>query len=213
MKRVMIAIIFVLFLTSFVLAANEMQTNTAEASNIKAKALTAEQVQNVVTTRNRIRAVAQSDECPERCTCDGSVTRCRLRNGTREMVIAAGASGNTIVRVRGANMSTRVALYNGEDGEVYGVFRNNITRAIRVLPDEVQDKIRERIKVRLENQSIELDEDGVYQLEARKRARLFGFIRVKERVRAEVDSDTGEVRRVRNSWWGFLAPDETEDTE
>jgi len=35
-----------------------------------------------------------------------------------------------------------------------------------------------------------------------------GFIPVRERVRFEMNSETGEVIRQRNSWWGFLAKDE-----
>ena len=98
------------------------------------------------------------------------------------------------------------------------MFRNNQTRKIRVLPDEVMEKIRERIKARFENHSIELDEDGIYQIQARKNARLFGLIRVREKVRIEIDSETGELIKIRNSWWGFLARDiedeeEEEETE
>ena len=37
------------------------------------------------------------------------------------------------------------------------------------------------------------------------------FIKVKEKVRTRVSSETGEIIRERNSWWGFLARDIQED--
>jgi len=54
---------------------------------------------------------------------------------------------------------------------------------------------------------IELDEDGNYQVQTKKQAKLLGMIRVKEKVRAEFDAETGETIRIKNSWWGFLAKD------
>ena len=51
-------------------------------------------------------------------------------------------------------------------------------------------------------------EEGIYQIQAEKRARLFGFISARARINAEIDSETGEVLRVRRPWWNFLAADE-----
>lgn len=237
MKRVIILIIVSLFLISFTAAngaitgdaitmttsaidnssgQNQLQTSaqnqgadTSLKNQIKAK-LTDEQIQKIVTVRNRIRAMIQSGECPEKCTCSGSVTKCRLANGTREMVIAAGKSGNVIVQVKGVNASTKVALYKGDDEKLYGVFKNE-TKRIRLLPDQVKERIRERIRRQVENENISLDEDGNYQYQAEKRARLFFIFPVRVAVQAELDSETGEVVRLRNSWWAFLAKDEGEE--
>ena len=122
------------------------------------------------------------------------------------MTIRAGKSGNTIVQVKGIDMSTKVGLYQSE-GEVYGVFKNNNTKKIKIMPDEIQTRLTERIGG-LEEHEIELDEDGAYQVQAKKRARLFGLFPVKKRVRFEMNSETGEIIRERTSWWGFLAKDE-----
>jgi len=88
------------------------------------------------------------------------------------MTITAGNSGNTIVQVKGADMSTKVELYQSE-GEVYGVFKDN-TKKIKIMPDQVQTILTEKIGG-LEEHEIELDENGEYQIQARKKARLFGF--------------------------------------
>ncbi|MBA7681588.1 hypothetical protein ES703_89928 [subsurface metagenome] len=202
MKKIFIFIALTLFLTSFIFA---------QASQIQAVSgvLTQAQIQEINQTQNRIRIQAQEDGCPENCTCTGSVVKCALEKGGRNMTVTAGQSGNIIIQVKNANASTSVTLYKSE-GKVYGVFKDNETKEVRVMPDMVKDKVRERVARELENQTIELDEDGVYQFRARKRARLFGFIRVRVKVRAEINSETGELVKIRNSWWAFLARDEGE---
>ena len=181
------------------------------SSQIQARILTQAQVKNVIKTKNKIRTYyANESECPENCTCTGSVTKCELENG-REMTVRAGKSGNVIVQSKGTNMSTNVTLYKSNK-TLYGVFRNNQTRTINFLPDQVKEKIREKLKQKTcECENITLDEDGVYQVQAKKRARLFFIFPVTVRVNAEVNSKTGELVRVRNSWWSFLARDIVEE--
>jgi hypothetical protein len=213
MKKVLSFLVIGLFLISLVIAVSingsidsSVNANSDNKMNGKIQA-EEEKVQagNIIAERNRIRANIQADECPENCTCSGSITTCQI-NGGREMTIRAGNSGNTIVQVRGANMSTNVTLYKSEE-KVYGVFKNNQTKRIGVLPDEVKDKVRERIRARLENHNITLDEEGVYQIQARKQARLFFVVPVKEKVKIQMNSETGEIIRTKTSWWGFMARD------
>lgn len=233
MKRIVTLIVISLFLISFVSAmgitasavnnkSSSIQTNTqnegdeTELQNrIRERIgdkLTDEQIKKIFTLRNRIRTAVAAGECPEKCTCTGSSTKCQLNNGTREMTITAGESGNMIIQVKGISGTTKVTLYKSEDGKLYAVTKNNETRRIRLLPDQVKERIKERLRNRFENENITLDEDGVYRYEARKRARLFFIIPVKERVNAELDPETGEIVRIRNPWWGFLAKDEEAET-
>jgi len=178
------------------------------SAQVQNKNLTQEQVRNIIQERKRLRV--QSGECAENCTCSGSTTKSPLLGGGRELTVVAGNSGNIIVQVKNVNASTKVVLYKDGD-EVYGVFKGNKTKIVRVLPDAVMARIRERVQTRLENQEMELNEDGDYDYQARKRARLFGFIPVRVRVKAKINSENGEVIRLRNSWWAFLASDEAED--
>jgi len=166
--------------------------NTGEDSEIRVR----------VREENKLRI--GDGECPENCTCTGSATKCQLQNG-REMTITAGKSGNTIIQTKGENMSTDVQLYKS-DGKLYGVFDNE-TKEVKMMPDQVKEKLREKIRVQLEEEDIELNEDGTYQVQAKKQARLFGLFRVRERVQIELNAETGEMVRTRNSWWGFLATD------
>ena len=226
MKKIFLLFTITILLTSFIFAAmtgsaienNKNQIQNTDVSSdrtqikLQKKILTRAEIAKATQIKNRLRVASQNNECPEKCECTGSVTKCELANGTRQMTIRAGKSGNTIVQVKGTNMSTKVALYQA-DGEVYGVFKNNQTKLIKIMPDEVRQKIREKIKARLENETIDLDEDGEYKHQARKRARLLGFIPVKEKVVTRIDSETGDIIRTKTSWGGFLARDIEEEEE
>jgi hypothetical protein len=173
--------------------------------------LTKTQIEKITVAKNRI-SEAKSGECPENCTCiSTSVMKCMLQSG-REMTIFAGNSGNVIVQVKGENMTTNVTLYKSSDGKIYGIFKNNETKIVRMLPDQVKERVREKLQKRFENENISLDENGTYQYEAEKKSRLFFFIPVKMHIRAEIDAETGEIIKVsKPKWWAFLAKDESNE--
>jgi len=154
--------------------------------------------------RNRLRL--NQSELPEGCTTSGSVLKCNV-DGGRVMAIFAGNSGNTILQVKGINASTKVELYK-ENGSFYGVSEDNETILINYFPDEVRERIRNRIHADVEfEDEIELDKEGLYRVKTKKKARLFYLVPVREKVRAQVDPETGEIIKIRNPWWGFLAKD------
>ena len=157
------------------------------------------------TKRCRVRDRLRVGECPENCTCTGSTVKCELAEG-RMMTVYAGRSGNVIVQIKGVNMSTNVTLYK-ENNTIYGKFKDNRTGIINFFPDQVQEKIKNKTRAILENQTIELDEDGIYQIQGKKKARLFFLFPVREIVRIQINSETGELIKFRNPWWGFLARD------
>ena len=167
-------------------------------------------IQTAIQERNKLRLNAS--ELPENCTRTGSVIRCELKNG-KVMIVMAGKSGNIIVQVKGVNMTTNVTLYH-HDGRVFGLFENNETRLIDILPDELKEIIRERTQARLNNTNITLNENGEYEYRAEKESRFLGLFKVREKVEWYINSETGEILRERTPWWGFLARDvEEEETE
>lgn len=174
--------------------------------------LTDSERSEILRSEHRLRIDSENSEVPENCERRGVVLRCELEDGSREMTVHT-QSGNTIVIQSGdTNASTNVTLYH-HDGRVFGSFGDNDTREV-ILPDEVKLRVRERVRAQIEDDNLTLTEDGEYILEARKRARLFGILEVRERVSANVDAETGEILRTRNPWWGFLAFDvPEEDTE
>jgi hypothetical protein len=186
---------------------NQIKNRDSDTITKVRKTLTPEQIDKIIQIKNRIQAQIKSGECPQNCTCTGSVTKCGLK-GEREMTIVAGKSGNIIVQVKNVNASTKVTLYKDENGTLYGVFKNNETKEVRMLPDQVKEKIRERLSQETEDEEIELNEDGDYQYQGKKEAKLFGFIKVKEKVKAQVNAKTGEVIKLSKPWWSFLAKDD-----
>jgi hypothetical protein len=182
------------------------------AISAKRTNLTTSQIKNIITTRNKLKFEDRTKiPCPTSCICTGSTMKCTLLGG-REITIFAGNSGNVIVQVKGENMTTKVTLYKSPDGKVYGIFKNNETRIIKMLPDQVREKIKERIKTKLENENITLNENGSYEYTAQKRAKLFFIFPVRMAVRAEIDSETGEVIKIsKPKWWAFLAKDESSE--
>ncbi len=161
-----------------------------------------ERVQAAVQERNRLRLNAS--EVPENCNKEGSVITCELKEG-KTMAVMAGESGNTIIKIDGENISTKAQLYHN-NGEIYGAFGNE-TKSIEYLPEQLREKIRERIRARINNTKINLNENGEYEYEAEKEARFLGLFKVKERMKWNIDPETGEILRERGPWWGFLAAD------
>ena len=190
---------------------DEPEDEDEDADELTRRERIKEKIRNAVKGKNRLRAQIAAGECPEKCICSGSVTKCKFGDGTREMTIVAGKSGNIIVQVKGVNASTKVVLYKSDDGELYGVFRGNKTKIVKMLPNQVKEKIRERLARQLEDEEIELDEDGEYKYQGRERARLFAVFPVKVRVAVELDPETGEVIKLRRAWWAFMAKSEGDE--
>ncbi len=172
--------------------------------------LTTEQIRekNMIRIKNH-----NQSECPEKCICFGETIKCEFENGSRIMTVLAGNSGNMIVQVKNANMSTNVTLYKINE-KIYGIFKNNETKEI-ILPDEIREKIHERFQEREKNktriilteENLTLNENGEYHFQAKKRAKLFWIIPVKEKIQSQINSETGEIIKEKRSWWGFLAKD------
>ncbi len=161
--------------------------------------------------KKKIKDYYINKECPEECTCTGSVIKCELASG-RIMSVYAGKSGNVIIQIKGVNMSTNVTLYKNENGTLEGIFKGNKTRIIKVLPDEVREKLKEKIKSIIEDEEINLDDYGFYKIKAHKKARFLLIIPVRENIEGQVDSETGNIIIIKKgSWWGFLARDVKEE--
>ena len=150
-----------------------------------------------------------SSECPQNCSCTGAVKKCALENN-REMIVSAGRSGNIIVIVNGVEMNTSVTLYKGSDGNYYYSF-NGEQKKLGFFPDQIKEKVRKRLSVRLHEEfAIDLIE-GEYRIETKKYSRLFAIFPVKKRVNIIADPEIGEILDINEPWWSFLAKDELID--
>jgi len=181
---------------------NGNNSGVGENARNKIRNLTKEEIKATIQERNRIHFENKTGQnCTEGCKCTGVVMKCELENGVREMTIYAGNSGNIIFQVKEINASTQVTLYkNNETGKMIGVFRNNETKEI-ILPDEVKERIREKIlkqnkKAIILNENITLNEDGNYQIRAMKKTKFFFFFTRQTEVEFEVDAETGETTEI-----------------
>jgi len=102
---------------------------------------------------------------------------------------------------------------------LYAEMSNGEHAEIKVMPDKASETALQRLKLQNcgENCTIELKEVAVgnqmkmaYELTTQRSARLFGLFRTRMEVRAQVDSETGEIVRVRKPWWAFLASEPQE---
>lgn len=146
------------------------------------------------------------EACLDDCTCQGVVMRCDLETG-REMTVYS-SSGNTIVQIKGINMTTNVTLYK-ENEKIKGDFSGDRTKEI-ILPDKVEEKIKEEIKSTPENLEVELTNEGFYEVQGKKKAKLFFLFSVSEKINAELNAETGQIININSPWWGFLSKDKKE---
>jgi len=108
-------------------------------------------------------------------------------------------------------------------------FSNGKHAVIKIMPDVAAERALERLRlincIEEEGCTIELKDVGeredsednetkaVYELKRDRDSKIFGFIKSKMHVKAQVDAETGEIVKVDKSWWAFLAsePQETEE--
>jgi hypothetical protein len=165
-----------------------------------------ETLKNRIKQQNRIQIGNLSENCPENCSCQGAVIQCQIQNG-RQIQILAGNSGKTILKTKEKNISTSANLYT-ENGKMYMETLDGNIKSINLMPEQISEKLEQNLKVKLEEEmEIELDEEGKYQVEIKKQTRFLGMIKIQEKVRAEFDSETGELIQTKNSWWSFLSKD------
>jgi hypothetical protein len=229
MKKIFIFGILALFLISFIFAQGNQDGNLNDVEDINQSAnlnntgkinqntslvnsgkinqnIIESPIKDAIRERNKLRVSSQAVECPENCTCTGSVTKCNLEKGKREMTIQAGKSGNIIIQIKGVNMTTNNTLYH-HNGKVYGEFSGKQIKKINLMPDQIKEKVQKKIQQRDCSCNITLNEEGIYKVQTKKKARLFYLFPVRERIRVEFDSETGKQIEIRNPWWGFLAKD------
>lgn len=166
-------------------------------------------IKEAVKEKNRIKFEERTgQECADGCVCTGVVMKCMLEDGTREMTVYS-KSGNIIFQVKSTNATTTVILYH-YNNKTYGNFSDGLAE-IKIFPDEIKEKIKEKKKIKIEQENISLDKEGIYKVEGEKKARFFFIFPVREKFYTEIDSENGEMLKFRNPWWGFLAKDMKED--
>jgi len=106
-----------------------------------------------------------------------------------------------------------------EDNKTINVTKlsNGKNALIKIMPETASERALEVLGAKCEerNCTIELKEVGTgnqtrttYEVKAGKEAKLFGFIKTRMQVQAQVDAETGNVTSTKKPWWAFLAREE-----
>jgi hypothetical protein len=157
-----------------------------------------------------------TSECPNGCECHGAVVSCKTEDG-KIMTIEAGNSGNVItITVDKTEANTTLEIETENDTEINGntkLFTNlsNGRKAeIKIMPDVAIQKAIERLGEL--NWTIELKEVGsgnekklAYELAGEKQGRFLGIFKIKAKILARVNAETGKVDYTKKPWWAFLA--------
>lgn len=99
---------------------------------------------------------------------------------------------------------------------------NGKNAEIKVMPDTAAEKALQRLRlkncVEEEGCSIELKEVGqgeqvklVYEVKTQRQSKVLGLFRTRMNVQAQVDTESGEIIRVKKPWWAFLASEPKEE--
>jgi hypothetical protein len=176
--------------------------NNLTDSNITANLTTKQGI--CIVKEHKKEKIGDEKECPEDCKCTGSVTKC-WTDTAREMIVYAGNSGNVIIQVKGENFTTTLKIY--KENETLIAEFNDGNKTI-LHPDQVREKVNEKINAKIENYKADLEDDGRYHIEAEKKSRLFMLIPVKEKMNIEIDAENGDTVKANGPWWGFLAKDD-----
>ena len=81
---------------------------------------------------------------------------------------------------------------------------------VKILPETASQRARERLgelgfNVSLKEVGSGNQTKSYYEVSAEKEGKMFGLFKVKGKVSADVDDETGEVMKVHKPWWGFMA--------
>lgn len=105
---------------------------------------------------------------------------------------------------------------DGEEYKLKARFRGNSTE-IKIMPNTASEIAIERLKTL--NFTIELREVStkgnvsriVYHAKALKDGRFIGIFKLKVKIEGQIDPETGEIIRIKKSWWAFLVRGEDSD--
>lgn len=116
-----------------------------------------------------------------------------------------------------ANTSLNMTYEEGQNkSRLYARLSNGRNSEIKIMPDQASERAIERLKINAcseeNNCSIELKETGkgnqtraIYNMKAKKQARVLGLFKTKMQVEAQVDAESGEVVQSKRPWWAFMA--------
>ena len=106
--------------------------------------------------------------------------------------------------------------FEGNRSRIRAKLSNGNFSLIDILPEEAHEIALERLRSR--NLSMELIEIKhknvprvVYNIQTNKNGRFLGIFKLKIKMEAQIDSETGELLGITKPWWAFLVSGEESD--
>ena len=80
---------------------------------------------------------------------------------------------------------------------------------VKIMPSTASLKARERLgdlgfNVTLKEVGKGEKAKAMYHAKAEKHGKMLGLFKIKGEIIAEVDSETGEINKIKKPWWAFL---------
>lgn len=164
--------------------------------------------------------------CSTGCVCSGGSMICpTFQNQVKAKINVqnnAASTQNTTTVMMGKNDAGQVTIKSGDveatsadkvtvvENKLYIENSNGKNSEVKIMPETASEKAIERLGdlgFNIELKEVGQDDNAkpVYSLGAEKQVKLLGFIKLRMRINAEVDAQTGEVISVKKPWWSFLA--------
>ena len=231
MKKVAaISLLFVLFLSVFVLASSDAEKyNSDLRKEYNQRILNA----NTLAERQRLAAEMQQRliEDDETKNLKRYNIRERLEEGDKIEIskgLAVMKINSEVMELQSARARVATRLNISEDeinaSRLRAMLSNGRFAEINIMPETASERAIERLRLRncseANNCTIELKEVGegnnsrlVYEARAGKTFRIFGIFRNRAEVTTQIDAETGEEIRTGTPWWSFMASEEEANSE
>ncbi|MBI5803320.1 hypothetical protein HY448_01395 [Candidatus Pacearchaeota archaeon] len=127
--------------------------------------------------------------------------------GERNNIFAINKEQSRITTPQGVEARSQVALQIDENsGKAYAVTVSGDKKEIIFSPDNAQNIAKEIVDIEIVGNIVMKEDNGkvVYNVEATKEVKVFGFIKTKMNVQANVDVTSGEIVNVEKPWWAVF---------
>jgi len=123
------------------------------------------------------------------------------------------------IMVKGDEVNSKLEIkevIEGNETTLKVKTRGDVEQAINYLPDEVAEIARailgsSDLNIFLEEKIHKNVPKVVYNIETNKNGRFLGIFKLKVKVEAQIDPETGELMGVSKPWWAFLIIGEDSD--
>jgi len=211
MRKIFLFLLISLMVISFVFAANENAgagvNSVLGAGNSENQSIQDNSKESVVSEIGSENGSSYEHQVATQTANKGESSQLKIETNSE--------FGSTIKSQNGsAEAKTEMKMSQGTDGKSFAELSNGMKAEIKIMPNTASEKALEVLGAKCEETGceIELKEVGkgeeskaVYEIQAKKPAKILGLFKVDLGVEAQIDAETGEIIKTKKRWWAFLA--------